>query len=243
MTRNKEAAGMILLIHGRGPKPPLLTLEELWLEALHWGVGRWSPASLSKLKSVPQKLVYYGDLANDFLDEAGTEIAERRAILEFLKTADYDTFAGATSYGIEEPPADIEAYWDRETEFSKAVTTRLREQLVLEQRSLILAHSMGALLAVEHLPAGPNTLVTMGSPLTHPHVQQHSPEKPRGVERWVDIRAQGDLICGPTPSGDEHLEVINPVIRADGPDPHHALGYLAHPVLARLVGKWLSEVL
>ena len=60
----------ILLVHGRGFKPPKKELQKLWFEALRFGIERDHPAKLAAFNSAKVELVYYGDISNQFLKKA-----------------------------------------------------------------------------------------------------------------------------------------------------------------------------
>ena len=149
-------------------------------------------------------------------------------------------------------PPDIEAYWESSHPFSKAVTARLQKGVhklfETEERVLFIAHSLGAVLAFDALAATSQdlskiTLLTMGSPLTHPPFFERLKGSLSGLEAWYNLSAKGDKICGPVGllKKPEELSLINPLIQDDAPNPHHALGYLRHPITADLLAQWLHQ--
>ena len=247
---------MIALLHGRGPKPERQVLQELWLEALRWRFERDFPQLLAAFNCQKKRGLYYGDLSNRFLvnEELGP-LSARRAILERLKLADFNEYLGPLSYDLEEPPIDITTYWDEESDFGKRLRGRIDEELTavlgLSEPTILIAHSLGSVLSLDSLyrcafPGANVTLVTMGSPLTHPDFLTRIQGFPE-VEGWHDLRAQGDLICGPSWSEshsdlkvEEHT-LLNPAIKDGKADPHHALGYLTSPSLSKVLAAWLEK--
>lgn len=57
----------IIMIHGRGLKPPKQDLEALWKEALFFAVKRDHPSKLKLLEKARIEFVYYGHYSNAFL--------------------------------------------------------------------------------------------------------------------------------------------------------------------------------
>lgn len=238
----------LALIHGRAPKPPKPQLSTLWFEALHTGLEQ---VAMERFRETAQAMIYYGDLSNHFLEVECDDIAERRAVLNSLAEADFRSYPGETAYGIDEPPDDIQAYWDRESDFSKRlrerVSTELERLLTTDTEVMLLAHSLGAVLVYDALTQmeadlGDLSLVTLGSPLTLPHFFVHSQGQLGKLASWHNISGQGDRICGPSipeVAQAQQMTVINPTLKEGEPDPHHALGYLAHPTVGQLVSDWL----
>ncbi|MBT6158036.1 MAG: hypothetical protein HOH82_25535 [Planctomycetaceae bacterium] len=108
----------ILMIHGRHFKPPKKSLEELWLDALRFGIERDSPSALPNFDAARKEFVYYGDISNKFLERATGEkwkddTASRRTTLARLKKykksqftkAQYGKLPGAS--GKKEALADV----------------------------------------------------------------------------------------------------------------------------------------
>lgn len=108
----------LILLHGRGFKPPKARLKKLWVDALRFGVERDFPEMLAQFDAARIEFVYYGDTSNAFLSKlTGTSIPDdfstREATLEGLKLwtasqfnkATYEGLAGKESY--KEGLADI----------------------------------------------------------------------------------------------------------------------------------------
>ncbi len=111
---------------------------------------------------------------------------------------------------------------------------------------VVLAHSLGSVVAFEALHARPDLrvdlLITLGSPLAIPHAVFHRLQpapfngvgvRPPTVRRWVNISDAGDLVAIPRP-----LTVYFPDIDLDLSDSialfnfHLVGGYLASPAVA-----------
>lgn len=247
---------MIALLHGRGPKPEREHLHTLWFEALSWRFAEDFPELLESFQNQEKRTLYYGDLSNEFLvDEVLGPLSARQDILTALKTADFNTYLGPLPYNLEHPPADITSYWDKSSDFGIQLRQQIDREIgtILESNepTILIAHSLGAVLAIESLfrldrRDAQLTLVTIGSPLTHSEFLKRLEGFPK-LRKWVDLRAQGDLICGPSWNlshpelGVEEHALINPANKAGTPDPHHALGYLSSPTLSKVLASWLSN--
>ena len=150
-----RTTGNVVLLHGRGLKPPRAQLQDLWFRALARGLERRAPHLLPGLESMTRTFLYYGDLSNQFLGEDCRDIEVRSAILESLNQADFSIFPGQTNYSIEQPPEDIEAYWDLNHPFSQQLRTRvaddIRQILDTGLDTILFAHSLGAVLIYDAL--------------------------------------------------------------------------------------------
>lgn len=119
---------------------------------------------------------------------------------------------------------------------------------------VLLAHSLGSVVAYEALHAYPalsvDLLVTLGSPLGLPGAVFHALEpepvqergaKPPGVGRWVNLADPGDLVAVPRRLGNRF-----PVDHDDettiGVVQFHTLGaYLASGITAAAIAAYLDE--
>ena len=61
----------VILVHGRGFKPPKADFERLWKDALEIGFGRDRPDLLPALKAADVRVAYYADLSADWLAKIG----------------------------------------------------------------------------------------------------------------------------------------------------------------------------
>jgi len=106
-------AKTILVVHGRDLKPPKEPLENLWIEALRFGIERDRPSKLPACDAAVKELVYYGDVSNTFLGKPGFDDSlGRRGTLEQLKRyktkqftkQNYEKLPGKSAW--EESPED-----------------------------------------------------------------------------------------------------------------------------------------
>ena len=100
--REVDVSKRLFLIHGRGFKPYRPALEKLWFEAIEHGLARDDSDLLKAYRHVPRKLVYYGDISNEFLsrraheepyDECG-DLNDRKCCLNRLKKYPRKQFLG-----------------------------------------------------------------------------------------------------------------------------------------------------
>lgn len=126
------------------------------------------------------------------------------------------------------------------------VRTRVAQALTAQQPDIVIAHSLGTVVAYETLHAYPDhqipLLITLGSPLAlpgavfprlNPAPVNNTGHRPPGVKRWIDLADTGDVIAVPrggVPRSftgvDEHHEItIGPLAL------HDVTKYLAHPQL------------
>ncbi|MFD7610800.1 serine peptidase [Streptomyces sp. NPDC059828] len=128
---------------------------------------------------------------------------------------------------------------------------RVRDELsdVLERRRprVVIAHSLGSVVAYEtlwHRPVELDVLITLGSPLGLPGAirdrlslgpgnEGRIGQRPPGVRRWVNVADIGDVVAIPRdlpavfPGIDSHYEVSLGVVAS-----HKATRYLAVPEVA-----------
>ncbi len=91
----------ILLVHGRNFKPSKKDFQKHWLEALRFGIKRDHPDKVAALDKAKIEFVYYGNISNKFLKEAGKspppgDLADRREALDKLKQYDRSQFNKST---------------------------------------------------------------------------------------------------------------------------------------------------
>ncbi|MBW1990082.1 MAG: alpha/beta hydrolase [Deltaproteobacteria bacterium] len=123
---------------------------------------------------------------------------------------------------VERLAPDIREYWNQDSEFGMEVSERaiseLKDALDNNERLLVIAHSLGAVVAWDAFWKLSRTLeyretygskkidlwMTLGSPLANATARKHlkgyhsSGEKryPSTVNRWINVRAEGDYIAG-----------------------------------------------
>ncbi|WP_430379270.1 serine peptidase [Streptomyces sp. B1-3] len=135
----------------------------------------------------------------------------------------------------------------------EAVQERVRETILAHQPDVVIAHSLGSVIAYEILHDCHDVqvplLVTLGSPLALPKAVFHrltpTPDhergqKPQAVHRWANLADPGDLIALPVKGisrrfdgveSDQHCSV-HQTYRF-----HKAEQYLKTPKLARLLAS------
>ena len=146
---------------------------------------------------------------------------------------------------------------------------RLRAAVEAQRPILLIGHSMGSVIAWDSLwhmsrrdgdDVSIDALLTMGSPLGQRYMQRRlqgfdeigEKRYPRGVRRWINLSAVGDLTSldpylavdfaemvklGLVESIDDHT--FYNYFRLDGVlNPHAEYGYLANDITARIVAAW-----
>lgn len=136
-------------------------------------------------------------------------------------------------------------------------------ELIRDQRpDVVIAHSLGTVVAYEALHTLPDTpvplLLTLGSPLALPHAVHprlkpapiadpalgHRPRgtRPPGVARWVNIADPGDPVAIPLRLTDGFHDVALNLIDTihHGFGFHHAANYLAAPATAATIGPLIG---
>ncbi|WP_407917715.1 hypothetical protein [Kitasatospora sp. NE20-6] len=147
---------------------------------------------------------------------------------------------------------EVDAYTSR-PQVRKAVRERVREAIRAHRPQVVVAHSLGSVVAWETLCASPELdvelLVTLGSPLGLPALTQRLEPplrhgkglRPAGVRRWVNIADGGDLVALPPELGgifpvDTHMTT------GIGPFDLHTLGgYLSNGMAAAAMAPYLSS--
>ncbi|MFD7290807.1 hypothetical protein [Streptomyces sp. NPDC059863] len=136
-----------------------------------------------------------------------------------------------------------------------AARARVTDTIATHEPQVVIAHSLGSIVAYEALWAEPaltvDLLVTLGSPLALPHAVFHrlqpSPEagrgsKPPGVRRWVNLADPGDLVAIPPGGLERQFDGVDITRPKTEPihafDFHKAVNYLATPELHALLGAF-----
>jgi pimeloyl-ACP methyl ester carboxylesterase len=134
------------------------------------------------------------------------------------------------------------------------VRQHLLETIERHGATVVIAHSLGSVVAYEALWQAPelpvDLLVTIGSPLALPHIVfprlQHGPKNgrgacPPGVARWVNLADPGDLIAIPVFGVSQHFDGVDvDAHTAIGTfDFHLATNYLASPRLVDEIDRYL----
>ena len=139
---------------------------------------------------------------------------------------------------------------------------------------MLIGHSLGTLIAYDVLwkfshrgeyrvlrGDNPHTLahlVTLGSPLSNPTVQEKLnggllkgwKRFPNNVGVWSNIAAEDDYVCHDETVADEFggmrtkisdVPIYNLAVKVGKAHQHHATGYLVHPIVADLVHAWMQS--
>ncbi|MFI5649245.1 hypothetical protein [Kitasatospora sp. NPDC051705] len=118
---------------------------------------------------------------------------------------------------------------------------------------VVIAHSLGSVVAYEALHAHPelevDLLLTLGSPLALPHgvFDRLSPapadgtgQRPPGVRRWVNLCDHGDIVAIPRPLTRRFPAVDLDLVESIAPfDFHKVAPYLRSPVVAATLAPFL----
>ncbi|MEU0354342.1 hypothetical protein [Streptomyces cyaneofuscatus] len=147
---------------------------------------------------------------------------------------------------------DIDAYTARPA-VRRAVRERVAAALREQQPQVVVAHSMGSLVAYETLHAFPELkvelFVTLGSPLglpalarkLEPALRQRKGTRPAGVGTWINIADAGDLVAVPPELGGMFPVDLHATASIGFLNPHTLGGYLADGVTAAAIAPYLSS--
>ena len=109
---NTISSNSLLVVHGRGFKPPAESLQDIIAAALRAGVERDYPECVDAYDSAAVSLAYYGDLSSDLLSDHGQQydeqldMGDRRSALQSLRSINarkrfgirqYDCLPGKTA--------------------------------------------------------------------------------------------------------------------------------------------------
>ena len=98
------SSNSLLVVHGKGFKPPAEALSDVCAAALRAGVQRDYPEHADKFDKVALHMAYYGDLTNEFLLGQGREydhqvdLADRQNALSELRAIDARKKFGIRQY-------------------------------------------------------------------------------------------------------------------------------------------------
>ncbi|WP_406073155.1 hypothetical protein [Streptomyces virginiae] len=134
-----------------------------------------------------------------------------------------------------------------------AARERVAAAIRAECPGVVVAHSLGSLVAYETLHAYPELeielLVTLGSPLglpllvrnLEPGLREGRAARPAGVRRWVNIADAGDLVALPPKLGGLFPVDAHETTDIGLFDAHTLGGYLAAGLTAVAIAPYLSE--
>jgi hypothetical protein len=141
--------------------------------------------------------------------------------------------------------------YQRDDDLGDEIRSRVQEAIDSQTRVLV-AHSLGSVVAYEYLCLEPEhgveTLVTLGSPLGLRSIQARlrtarddgRPAPPRGVERWVNIRDPSDPVACAGGLSATWPAVADELVD-NGGDPHAVTRYLGKRQTGAAVVASLAE--
>ncbi len=165
---------------------------------------------------------------------------------------------------------DIKEYWNSDSSWGSDIRERLTTPLVKaledDDEILIIAHSLGAMVAYDvfwklsyygeykHLRDKKVNFVTIGSPLGDPTVKKKlkghgkgTRAYPSNINKWFNVAAADDYISHvdhidckfDNPIDD--IQMYNIAMRYTKSNPHHNAGYLISPSVSRIVADWMKD--
>lgn len=260
---------VILLLHGRGLQDRDSTaLRRQWLDALRSGLTTVTRASA--LEDDDVRIVWYADVLDprsvEGCDYAATDPRAQRDARTDAELKQIIGFAGGfinliSAFADDSIAKDIRAL-SADASFLGDVRKRCASEARLgsaidrarkEGRPIILvAHSLGALVAYDYLSARSDTavvqeLITIGSMAGAPDLRRlviggDSTDVfsvPVSVKQWTNIRNEKDGLAAPLAIGRDILTTAP----ADEPDPHEIVGYLRGTMTAReILSGWCGAL-
>ena len=252
---------VVLLVHGRGMSDrDSSATRKMWQQALASGARTLTSGPLIADRDV--RVVWYADVLDPrsgaSCDYAAGDPRARRARGD---DADFRSFLGVMGgiLGVVSSLADSseataqlralagDASFVAEAGKRCASEQRLATEIDRAKAEgrpvIIVAHSLGAVVAYDYLSSRSDSLplvdrfVTMGSMVGYPELRRlligggaaDSLSRPRGVKAWVNLRNGQDVLAAPLSIGRD--VVTNPP--PDEPDPHELVGYLRSSSAAR----------
>jgi len=232
----------------------------------------WLTALETRVPAVDLETAYYADLLrserqSDGPDEAELTLIEQWAMawgvepsgVQGRATGWLRWICGQVAQRTGQRPAIVEKtvrlFFPEVTRYLAtgrvAVQQRVREALLRHRPDVVVAHSLGSVVAYETLhelsdELEVKLLLTLGSPLALPnaifHRLQPAPldgrgAKPGGVRRWVNIADVGDFVAipkGELPRLFTGVEEF-PEISIAPLWPHSVLDYLKHPTVTEAI--------
>lgn len=252
----------IVCVHG-ALRPDLDTPADL--------TRSWFPALSEGLESIAQGSVdftlqcaWYADLLREPTDSSWPSIsAELRQAFDNLGGG--STVRSWLNTLLESAAAQHISDWAVQLFLAQAwrylndplprAESRLRvQQALTNDTRVVIAHSLGSVVAWETLirtPKNVDTLITIGSPLAMPQVITHKLQpKPQdgllarpAIRRWVNISHVDDCIAHPTSLDDHVAGGVEDNLIEHSERPHDVLNYLKSAPLAHAVAQALPSPL
>lgn len=260
---------VILLVHGRGLQDrDSASMRKQWIDALRSGA-----ATLTRSPTIDDsdvRVVWYADVLDPSSSEScsysATDLRARRDAKADVDLRQVMVFAGGfinlISSFVDDSAAREIRTLSADAAFLGDVHKRCASEARLgaaidrargEGRPIILvAHSLGALVAYDYLSARSDTgvverFITIGSMAGAAELRRlviggdstDAFTVPASVKDWTNIRNERDALAAPLAIGRDI--VTNPP--PDEVDPHEMVGYLRGTLTAReILGAWCSAV-
>ena len=285
---------LIIGIHGFARKPPLERLARGWLEAVLEGLRRNCGLATDAENGTALfdfKLVYWADevhqpleedpepylpapgngplpsYEDDWVDELVADVIDvGESIMDLAMQI--PKLHRKTGWFLERICRDCERY-NQDARLRNAIRAQLESVLLssMDQRILILGHSMGSVIAYEALRSLEKRydrplvehLIGLGSPMGFPfltrelELRHETNRMPNTVHRWTNFTDRRDLAAidvhlrddfGPNDRGDQVKDdlVINSYLcPRRRSNTHKAYGYLRAPEVSQLIMGFLQS--
>ena len=136
--------------------------------------------------------------------------------------------------------------------FMKEVHERIARQLNGRKPCIVIAHSLGSVIAYNHLIQHPELnvqrFITLGSPLAFQVIQSHLPQpivRPAAITGdWINFYSTDDFLTAfplTQPPFQFQPAIINHGIRTHIYRPHDITGYLLHPQVVETILELLKN--
>jgi pimeloyl-ACP methyl ester carboxylesterase len=260
---------VILLVHGRGLQDrDSVAARTQWFDALRSGASSLTRAPSIEAGDV--RVVWYADVldprSSEGCDYASTDARARRDAKTAAEMKQVVGFAGGLINLISSLADDSSAKEIRALSADASFLGDVRKRCASEARLgaavdrarkegrpiILVAHSLGALVAYDYLSARSDTgvvqeLITIGSMAGAPDLRRlviggdstDAFAVPASVKQWTNIRNENDGLAVPLSIGRDI--VTKPP--ADEADPHEMVGYLRGTATAQeIFTAWCAAV-
>lgn len=268
---------LVIGIHGLSNKPPKEALERQWLTAMADGLSKYpiglGPPRRARLQdlAIEFRLAYWADLRypqprdtwppEPIPGSPGPAYQPRRlddlrirAIAKLLPV--WDRLRGLLPNSLSlrlmnrylsDLVPDLLAYWAH-PDTRQAIGSRLGVQLDSRRKTLVIAHSMGSIIAYDVLQSRDvDALITIGSPLGVPSVWHQGPyglQYPPLRRWWRNFSDPEDHVAANPRvplAGVGNQLIWNSYRNPDGTrNPHKSFGYLRSPEVAEAIWDFLK---
>ncbi|KGT48776.1 MULTISPECIES: hypothetical protein [Acinetobacter] len=137
-------------------------------------------------------------------------------------------------------------------DFIREVHERIARQLNGRKPCIVIAHSLGSVIAYNHLIQHPELnvqrFITLGAPMAFRVIQEHLPQpivRPEAIKGdWINFYSTDDFLTAfplSEPPFQFEPEIINYGIRTHIHRPHDITGYLLHPQVVEAILELLKN--